>query len=135
MPSRAKKKLAEKKCQRSQAGGEEARGRTGLRVPKLKGQTSEIQEKVAMEPAKLPLLFSANLPHSSIYKHQLPQKKWLPVKYQQKSLPHGASDNETSHSAMAQCGSPTLRPASLKLLVPDPPPHSPQPTDGRQAEG
>lgn len=50
--------------------------------------------------AAAPLL-SANLPHSSIYKHQLPQKKWLLVKYQQKSLPHGASDNETSHRAEA----------------------------------
>lgn len=36
--------------------------------------------------AAAPLL-SANLPHSSIYKHQLPQKKWLLVKYQQKITP------------------------------------------------
>lgn len=50
--------------------------------------------------AAAPLL-GANLLHSSIYKHQLPQKKWLLVKYQQKSLPHGASDNETSHRAEA----------------------------------
>lgn len=63
--------------------------------------------------AAAPLL-SANLPHSSIHKHQLPQKKWLLVKYQQKSLPCGVSDNETSHRADARYSSPLFRAASFK---------------------
>lgn len=63
--------------------------------------------------AAIPRL-SANLPHSFIYKHQLPQKKWLVVKYQQKSLLHGASDNETSHRVEGWCSSPLFKPASFK---------------------
>jgi len=46
-------------------------------------------------------LLSANLLHSSIYKHQLPQKSVCLLSINRNHSTHGASDNETSHRAEA----------------------------------
>lgn len=85
-------------------------------------------------------LLGANLPHSLIYKHQLPQKK------EEKKGGCLLSINR-NHSPMVllimrphtelrgwRC-SPLFGPASFKLQFLDPPPYQPQPADCRRAEG
>lgn len=125
VPSR--KTLTEKNPARQRVGGE---GRAeGLPTPNDKPSGRKEDGGDGANGAAAPL-FSANLPHSSIYKHQLPQKSGC-VKYQQRALPHGASDNETSHRALGlEMRLTTARASQLQSQFQTHPPH---PAHGLQA--
>lgn len=73
------------------------------------------------------LLLGANLPHSSIYKHQLPQKSGclLSIKRNHSPMAHLIMRPHTEPGLDA--ASPLFGPASFNPLVPDSPPHQPPP--------
>lgn len=80
--------------------------------------------------AATPLL-SANLPHSSIYKHQLPQKSGCLLSINRNHSP-------MVHLIMRPHTEPWFDAAHRCLgqrVVPDPPPQQPEPTDWRRTKG
>lgn len=133
MPSQKnfdRKKKGNSEAEQEGEGGEVA----GLTAPSDKplGNMGEGGDGACEAAAALP---AANLPHSSIYKHQLPQKSGCVLSINRNHSPMVhlimRPHTEPGLDAAHRC----LGPASFNCTVPDSPPHQPQPTGCRQAEG